>query len=131
MATKKEIDEHLKIAMNEIGEIKPWFDEDCQEWIFNHALYPVEYGGKTAKEVIKNFPKYMKEFIKQRLNDNLADTVERRTFGHGGKREGAGRPIGTTKEPKISIRLPIDLAEWFMKNPTAIEMTRKIMHKRC
>ena len=25
MATKKEIEAHLKIALKEIGEIKPWF----------------------------------------------------------------------------------------------------------
>jgi hypothetical protein len=80
--------------------------------------------------VIENFPKYMREFVKQRLNDNLADTVEKRTFGHGGKREGAGRPKGTIKEPKERVSLPVDLAEWFRCNPAAIEITRKMLHKR-
>ena len=36
MATKKEIEEHLKIALKEIGEIKPWFDKDMNAWIFEH-----------------------------------------------------------------------------------------------
>jgi hypothetical protein len=27
MATKKEIKEHLKIALLEIGKIKPWYDK--------------------------------------------------------------------------------------------------------
>lgn len=129
MATKKEIDEHLKIAMKEIGEIKPWFDEDVNEWIFSHHLYPVEYGGGTEREVIRNFPKYMKEFIKWRLDGTLADINERMTFGHGGKREGAGRPKGTTEEPKTRIYIPLDLAQWFKSNPQAIEMTKNLMKK--
>ena len=58
MATKKEIDEHLKIALSEVGEIKPWFDKDVDGWVFSHKNYPVEYGGDSAKEVIKNYPKY-------------------------------------------------------------------------
>lgn len=28
MATTKEVKEHLEIGLKEIGEIKPWFDED-------------------------------------------------------------------------------------------------------
>ncbi len=30
MATKKEIDEHLKIALDEVGAIKPWFDKEIR-----------------------------------------------------------------------------------------------------
>lgn len=129
MATKKEIEEHLKIALKEIGKIKPWFDCQVQEWIFSHPLYPVEYGGETQDEVIKNFPKYMREFIKWRLDDQLSDVNERMTFGHGGKRKGAGRPLGTTKEQKTRIYMPNDLAQWFRDNPQAIEMTKKLMNK--
>jgi hypothetical protein len=57
MASKeeKEIDSHLAIALQEIGEIKPWFDKDFNAWIFSHPLYPVEYAGDTKKEVIQNF----------------------------------------------------------------------------
>jgi len=33
MATQKEIKEHLEIALKEVGKIKPWFDEEVNEWI--------------------------------------------------------------------------------------------------
>lgn len=130
MASKKEIDEHLKIALKEIGKIKPWYDKEVSAWVFSHPLYPVEYGGESPEEVIKGYPKYIREFVKQRLNDNLNPLTEKETKGHGGKRAGAGRPHGTTKEPKERISLPVDLAEWFKLNPAAIEITRKMMHKR-
>jgi hypothetical protein len=64
MATKKEIDEHLKRVLKEIGEITPVFDEEVGEWLFTSRLYPVEYGGPSEKEMIKNYPKYLREFIK-------------------------------------------------------------------
>jgi hypothetical protein len=129
MATAKEIKEHLEIAFKEIGEIRPWFDKEVNEWIFSHTNYPVEYGGESAKEVIKNYPKYLREFIKQRLNNNLNPLTEKKTKGHGGKREGAGRPKGSLKEEKDRISLPKDLAFWFKHNPEAIELTRKTMRK--
>ena len=31
MATKKEIEEQVKIALDEIGEIKPWFDKNLNK----------------------------------------------------------------------------------------------------
>jgi hypothetical protein len=130
MATQKEIKEHLKIALQEVGKIKPWFDEDVNEWVFSHPNYPVEYGGNSAAEVIKNYPKYLREFIRQRLNNNLNPLTEKQTKGHGGKREGAGRPKGTLKETKIRISLPKDLASWFKQDPKAIELARKTMRKR-
>ena len=40
MATKKEIEEHLQIALKEIGEIKPWYDRSLKCWLFSHDLYP-------------------------------------------------------------------------------------------
>lgn len=46
----------------------------------------------------------------------------------GGYREGAGRPKGTTKEPKERVLLPIDVAKW-IKNPAAIASVRTLMHK--
>ncbi len=129
MATTKEIKEHLEIALKEIGEIRPWFDEEVNEWIFSHAKYPVEYGGESFKEVIKNYPKYLREFIKQRLNDNLNLLIENKTKGHGGKREGAGRPTGTIKENKARISLPKDLVSWFKTDPEAVELARKTMRR--
>ena len=124
----KEIKEHLKIALQEIGEIKPWFDKKINEWVFSHPLYPVEYGGETQEEVIKNYPKYLQEFLKQRLNDNLDSLVEKKTSGRGGKREGAGRPKGTIKEPTKRISLPVDVATWIV-HPAALQKVRNLMHK--
>jgi len=129
MATPKEITEHLEIALKEVGKIKPWFDKDVNEWIFSHPRYPVEYGGKSKEEVIKNYPKYLREFIKQRLNDNLDPLSEKQTSGHGGKRAGAGRPKGSVTEEKERISLPKDITEWFRANPQAIEMIRKTIRQ--
>lgn len=90
MASKeeKEIKSHLTIALEEIGDIKPWFSKEFNAWVFSHELYPVEYAGDTKEEVIKNYPLYMKEFIKHRLQNRLSPLMENKTKGHGGKRMG-------------------------------------------
>lgn len=129
MATPKEVKAHLELALKEIGPIIPWFDNAVGEWVFSHPNYPVEYGGESYKEVIDFYPKYLREFIKQRLNNNLNPLTEHKTKGHGGKREGAGRPLGSVKEEKIRISLPKDLASWFRFNPDAIDLARKTMYK--
>ncbi len=126
MATAKEIKAHLNLALKEVGEITPWFDKDVNEWIFSHPLYPVEYGGETKEEVIQNYPKYLREFVVQRLNDNLNPFTEKKTKGRGGIREGAGRPVGTNKEHKSRVYLPDDIAEW-IKTPGIIPNLRLIM----
>ena len=93
MATKKkEIKEHLKIAIEEIGNIKPWFDKDYNSWVFSHPAYPVEYSGDTQEEVIRNYPIYLQDFIEERLNNNLSEITEKKTTGSGGCRKGSGRP---------------------------------------
>jgi hypothetical protein len=46
--------------------------------------------------------------------------------GHGGKREKAGRPIGTKKEQTKQVRLPIDIAEW-IKSPGMISNIRQMI----
>lgn len=130
MATTKEIKKNLEIALKEVGNIKPWFDKEVNEWIFFHPNYPVEYGGETPAEVIRNYPKYLREFIKHRLNDNLNPLTEKKTKGHGGKREGSGRPKGTIKEPKERISLPQDIVFWFKHDPMAIEISRRAMNRR-
>jgi len=98
MATKKEIKEHLEIALYEIGKIKPWYDRNFKNWIFSHSNYHVEYAGDSKEEVIKNYPLYLRDFIKERLNNNLNSLTEKETIGRGGKREGAGRPVGGLKK---------------------------------
>lgn len=129
MATKKEIEEHLAIALEEIGKIKPWFERGVNSWVFCHPKYPeVEYGGESKKDVIENYPKYLREFIKHRLNDNLAPRVEKKTKGRGGKREGSGRPKGTKKEAKKRVYLPTDVAEW-IEQPSSLPMVRQLIAK--
>lgn len=113
MATKKEIEDHLQMALTEIGTIKPWFDKEVNEWVFSSPLYPVEYGGNTKQEVIENYPKYLREFILHRLEGRLENLQEKSTQGHGGKREGAGRPKGSSKgEPTKTIRTNWRIANW-------------------
>jgi len=129
MASRKEISDHLKIALKEVGQIKPWFDKNFNAWIFSHKQYPdVEYAGDSKAEVIKNYPKYLKEFIKHRLDNNIDLRVERATKGHGGQREGAGRPIGTKKGPTKRVTLPKDVADW-MESPSAIPQVRELIAK--
>lgn len=86
MATdeENELKNHVKLALDEVGEIKPWYDKDFKTWVFYINLYPVEYSGDTKEEVIKNYPLYLKEFIKYRLQDKLAPLMEKKTKGHGG-----------------------------------------------
>lgn len=113
MATKKEIDEHLKQALKEIGDINPVFDDEVGEWVFSSLLYPVEYGGSSKEDVIENYPKYLREFIRHRLNDRLHPLIEKKTKGHGGKRIGAGRPKNTKKSPDTKVlRLEASIANW-------------------
>lgn len=127
MATKKEINENLKIALSEIGEIKPWFDKEVDCWVFSHKNYPVEYGGDSAEEVIENYPKYLMEFIKHRLEGTLSPVNEKETKGRGGYREGSGRPKGAKSAPPTKqIRVPSDIAEW-LKYPGVYENIRHMI----
>ncbi len=127
MATPKEIKKHFQIALKEIGEIKPWFDESVDAWVFSHKLYPdVEYAGGSQEEVIKNYPRYLKVFIQERLKDNLAPHIEKATKGHGGKRVRAGRPKGTKKTPKKRIYVDRDIADWVQSHTSEI---RKMVAK--
>lgn len=131
MATKKKIKEHLQLALQEIGKIKPWFDREYKTWIFSHPAYPVEYSGDSEKEVVKNYPLYLHDFIEERLNDNLSPHTEMKTKGRGGKREGAGRPKGTIKEPTLRITVPKPIAEiavWMRQHPEAIPKVLKLMN---
>jgi hypothetical protein len=84
MSSREKIEQHLKIALEEISEIKPWFDKRFKAWIFSHKNYPVEYGGDSKEEVIKNYPFYLREFIKHRLDDKLSPIEEKKTTGRGG-----------------------------------------------
>lgn len=126
MAASKEIEKELTLALKEIGEIKPWYDSDLKDWVFAHPLYPVECGGITREEVIENYPLYLKEFITQRIDQNLDPLVEKKTKGHGGYRKGAGRPKGTSKEETHRVSLPKHIAVWLM-NKNHISLVEKLM----
>ena len=128
MATKekKEIDEQLQLALNEIGKIKPWFNKDFKTWVFYHELYPVEYSGDTKAEVIKNYPLYLREFIKHRLQGKLAPLMENKTKGHGGRRTGSGRPKKSEEDLKVRVYLPKDIALW-IKQPEIIQNIRQFV----
>ncbi len=131
MASTKEIKKHLKIALEEVGKIKPWFDKDFDSWIFSHPSYPdVEYAGKTKAEVIKNYHLYLRDFIAERLKDNLAPHIEKAVKGRGGKREGAGRPMGTKKEQKTRVYLPSDIAIWYQHHPSEVDRSIRQMMAR-
>lgn len=116
----QEIKEHLQTALKEIGEIKPWFDREVNEWVFSHPLYPVEYGGDSEKEVIENYPKYLSEFLKHRLLHRLDSLVEKKTNGHGGTRTGAGRPKSARTVSTVNIRLASDMAAWVKEHKEEI-----------
>lgn len=124
---ENEINQHLKLALDEIGDIKPWFDNDFQTWVFYHHLYPVEYSGDSKKEVIKNYPLYLKEYIKHRLQGRLALLMESKTKGHGGKRAGSGRPKKSKEEQKVRVYLPKDIAAW-IKQPNVIQDIRHFVN---
>jgi hypothetical protein len=127
MATKKEVEGHLKTALKEVGTIKPWFDKEVDCWVFSHKNYPVEYGGDSVEEVIENYPEYLKDFIKHRLEGRLSPVNEKETKGKGGYREGAGRPKGSKRAPPTKqIRVPVDIAEW-LKYPETIRHLRTLM----
>lgn len=128
MATTKEIKEHLEIALQEVGKVDPWYDRSFKNWIFSHPAYPVEYAGNSKDEVIQNYPKYLREFIKERLNDNLNPLTEKETKGRGGKRKHAGRPKGTIKEHKTRMYIPDDVAQW-LQQPHAMEKLRQLMRR--
>ena len=132
MASAKEIKKHLEIALKEVGNIDPWLDKGFDAWIFSHPSYPdVEYAGESKSEVIGNYPLYLRDFIEERLNNNLAPHIEKAVKGRGGKREGAGRPKGTKKESKKRIYLPADITTWVHAHPSeAISSIRQLIAKQ-
>jgi hypothetical protein len=130
MASAKEIEKELAIALKEVGKIQPWFDAELNDWVFSSNLYPVECGGNTAEEVAKKYPLYLKEFITQRLNKNLDPFVEKKTKGHGGRRPGAGRPKEAKKEVKSRIYLPLELAKW-LQDPKNLRLAENLRQKHC
>lgn len=126
------MEKHLETqkALQEIGVIEPWFSEEDGLYVFEHPAYPaVVYGHKNKEKAIQGYKKALEEFIEDRLSGNVADFVEAMTSGRGGKRDGAGRPVGTKKAAKKRIYLETDVADWLNSNPQNVEAVRqKLMH---
>ncbi len=123
----KTLDEKLVAALEKIGAIVPWHDEDVSSYVFEHAEYPlVRYAGETPEEVIQNYPLYLRDYLEEEAAGNVSPLAVK-VFGRGGTREGAGRPVGTTKAPTKMVRLPVDLAVWLKADPRNIELTEKLM----
>ena len=121
------IDRQLRQALKEVGAIEPWFDEEVQEWVFEHPLYPDSCSGATRGEVIRRYPLYLRQFIEQRLAGNLSPRVEATTRGRGGKRPGAGRPNGSSSAKTRTVRLPEDIALWLKSDPSRLSAVRRLM----
>lgn len=64
--------EKTKKIIQEIGPIKPWWDQEVDAWIYSHPDYPVEYGGESCQEVIDNYPAYLEDFVWEYLNNNIS-----------------------------------------------------------
>jgi hypothetical protein len=103
----------LAVALAEIGPITPTLDPEYGNWVFRHTLYPsVEYWGETAEEVQQGYPFYLAEFIKHRLASRIHEQDEQATQGRGGRRPGAGRPMGAKgayKTQQVRIIEPLAL----------------------
>lgn len=117
----------LTKALDEIGLIEPWYDEEYQSWLYSHPIYPVECEGTSKEEVKKKYPEYLATFIEHRLQGRIDAINENQTKGHGGYRPGAGRPKGSYKSPTKQVRLPIDIANW-LKEPGVIDHLRSLIH---
>jgi hypothetical protein len=121
------LDQQLEIALKDVGPIKPWFDNEVQEWVFEHPLYPESCSGKSKDEVFDLYPRYLRQLIEQRLKGNLSPLTEKRTAGRGGRRVGAGRPVGTAKARTCTIRVPIEIGTWIKSNPKHLEQIRDLV----
>lgn len=119
--------EALKIALDEVGTILPWWEDDVSAFVFEHAAYPVSCAGETAADVIRDYPLYLQAFLTERLNNNLAPQIEAATLGRGGRRLGAGRPAGRCKEPTKMVRLPVSIANWIKQDPENLRKVQNLM----
>jgi hypothetical protein len=124
----KQLERHYQIARKEIGEIKPWWSDEDEMYVFEHEAYPVVcYANPEPEVVIKRYKQVLKDFIKDRLAGNVAESVERITPGRGGSRLGASRAKGSTKNKTKRITLPNDVATWLTEDPSRIEKVRALM----
>ena len=122
------IEKEVQKALMEIGEIKPWFSDEYGFYVFKHPTYPVvDYVGDTPEETIEGYKRILKEWIQERINQNIPDFVEKMTSGRGGARPGAGRP---KKEETTQIRIPTDIATWLRADPSRYHKIRELMETK-
>lgn len=75
----------LQKALNEIGNIQPWYDENVKSWVYSNVLYPtVEAGEDTAEETVNIYKLYLKEFLQHRICGNIPMKHEYDTAGNAG-----------------------------------------------
>jgi hypothetical protein len=122
------IKHELALALQEVGTIRPWFSDVDGFWVFSHTAYPtVDYMGDTPEDTITGYTRILEAFLCERLNGTVAGFVDQLTVGRGGKRVGAGRPIGSVKTPSLRISVPTDIANWLKGQPDHWEQVRKLM----
>jgi hypothetical protein len=118
------INAELKKALTEIGPIDPWWSEEDGMFVFEHAAYPfVLHADPDRQETVDGYLRALRGFIEDRMNGDLAESVDRITSGRGGRRSGAGRP---KQDPKVRKWLPPDIAAW-LEDPVHVEQVRKLM----
>lgn len=122
-----QLDEEVKKALEEIGEIAPWWSEEDGMYVFEHPAYPfVMHADPDEAEAKAGYLRAITGFIEDRLAGMVAPDVDRVTSGRGGVRPGAGRPRKDVAT--IAIRLPEDVARWLKADPeNHIAAIRRIM----
>jgi hypothetical protein len=120
-----ELQEALQIALEEIGPIDPWWSEADQMFVFTEKIYPAVLFQDTNKQkTIDGYVEVLKNWLIDRLNENVSETAEKVTTGHGGRRAGAGRP---PKPPTKAVRIDLDVANWLEGQPEHIAKVRSLM----
>ena len=122
------IQQHVELALAEIGEITPVYNPEVEAWLFQHPAYDLEAEGETSDDCMATYKRWLHTFIKERLKNNLAPNVEAKSSGRGGKRDGAGRPIGTKKTDKMRIYVPQELAFWLKDEKNIQWLQSQISH---
>lgn len=118
------LETELQTALQEIGEIAPWWSQDDGMFLFEHPAYPMVMHADPDKDAARaGYLRALKRFIRHRLNGALDPGTERVTSGRGGAREGSGRP---RKDPTKTVRLPLDMATW-LQDRQHQEQVRRLM----
>lgn len=119
---------HLDMALQDIGDITPWWSEDDGMFVFEHAAYPrVMYADPDKALVVNGYRRALSHFIEARLSGKLSVEADKVTSGRGGYRVGAGRP---KKQPTTQVRVPddiLDVVNWLRQDPSRAVAIRRLM----